>query len=99
MKKVKGFAFDDYISSKIIAVEGDLLKEGLGLSKEDENMITDNVNIIINCAASVDFNSTIVDALSINFYGSRRIMDLAIKSKNLNNFVHISTAYVNSDRP
>ena len=45
MKKVKGFAFDDYISSKIIAVEGDLLKEGLGLSKEDENMITDNVNV------------------------------------------------------
>jgi thioester reductase-like protein len=45
LKKVKGFAFDDYISSKIIAVEGDLLKEGLGLSKEDENMITDNVNV------------------------------------------------------
>ena len=33
------------MSSKIIAVEGDLLKEGLGLSKEDENMITDNVNV------------------------------------------------------
>lgn len=52
----------------------------------------------MNCAASVDFNASIKDALLINFYGTNRMLDLAGKLKNLENFVHVSTAYVNSDK-
>lgn len=52
----------------------------------------------MNCAASVDFTASIKDALSINYYGTHRIFNLAKKLKNLENFVHVSTAYVNSDK-
>ena len=36
LKKLKGFGFEEYINKKVIAVEGDLLKERLGLSPEVE---------------------------------------------------------------
>lgn len=52
----------------------------------------------MNCAASVDFNATLKDALLINFYGTHRVLNLAGKLRNLENFVHVSTAYVNSDK-
>jgi lysozyme family protein len=47
-----------------------MLKEGLGLSHNDRQLIIDRVNvsfyvikIIINCAASVDFNARLDDAI------------------------------------
>lgn len=52
----------------------------------------------MNCAASVDFTASIKDALLINYYGTHRIFDLGKKLKNLENLVHVSTAYVNSDK-
>jgi thioester reductase-like protein len=60
--------------------------------------IVENVNIIINSAASVDFNSPIKVALEINYYGVQKVLELAEECKNLENFVHVSTAYVNSDK-
>ncbi len=61
-------------------------------------MIIDNVNVMINCAASVDFNSPLYEALDINYFGTQRVFELACQVKNLENFVHVSTAYVNSDK-
>lgn len=47
-------------------VEGDLLQENLGLSKKDREELINEVNIVINCAASVDFNAKLSDAMAIN---------------------------------
>ncbi len=35
-------------------------------------MITDNINIIINCAASVDFNARLDEALNTNVKGTHK---------------------------
>ena len=48
--------FVAFAQSKIEPVQGDLIAEGLGLSKEDRKKITENVNVIINSAASVNFD-------------------------------------------
>jgi len=48
---------------------GDLQKEGLGLSAEDRHILLTQVHIIINCAASVNFDDPLVEALSINYFG------------------------------
>lgn len=53
------------------------------------------MNIVINSAASIDFNSRLDEAININIKGTLRVYDLVTKMKNLQNFVHISTAYVN----
>ena len=72
--------------------------KGLGLSKEDRQMLQNEVNIIINCAASVNFDDPIKEALNINYFGTLRLLDLAHKTLNIDVFTHVSTAYVNSNR-
>ena len=84
--------------SKLVPVSGDLLKENLGLSPEDRQMITEECNIIFNIAASVDFNSRLDQAIEINIDGALRMQQLAKDCKNIECFTHMSTSYVNSDK-
>lgn len=69
--------------------------DGLGLSKYDYEEIVERCHIIINCAASIDFNARLDQAIESNIRGSLRMMDLAKKVKNIEIFTHISTCYVN----
>jgi fatty acyl-CoA reductase len=46
-------------------------------------MIIDNVDIIINSAASVNFDDPLKEGLKINYFGATRVMDLAKECKKL----------------
>ena len=61
-------------------------------------MICNNAHIVVNCAASIDFNSKLEDAINANIKGTLKMFALAKKCKQLLNFIHISTCYVNSDK-
>ncbi len=61
-------------------------------------MLINDLDIIINCAASVDFNEQIGDAININYMGCLRMLDLAQECKHLEIFTHVSTAYVNCEK-
>ena len=61
-------------------------------------MCIDMVNIIINSAASVNFNDPLKIALQINYFGSQKVLDLAKECKNLDIYTQVSTAYVNCNR-
>lgn len=65
------------IKDKIYPIQGDINKDMLQLSKEDRDMLIRELDIIINCAASVDFNEQITDAININYSGCLRMLDLA----------------------
>ena len=52
-----------------------------------------NVDYIINCAASIDFNLELKEAISQNVDGLLELIKFA-KNNNIKNFIHISTAYV-----
>jgi len=39
-----------------------------------------------------------IEALKINVFGTLKIFELCLECKNLENFIHISTCYTNSDR-
>lgn len=84
--------------NKVEPIQGDLLKDGLGFSPADEEKITNTCHIIINCAASIDFNARIDSAIDSNIRGSLRMLELARRTKNLEMFTHISTCYVNCDK-
>lgn len=60
--------------------------------------ITEDLQIVINCAASVNFDDPLPDALQINYFGCLRMLELAKECKNIEVFEHVSTAYVNSNR-
>lgn len=83
------------VQGKVIPIGGDLIIDKLGLSVEHREMVKNEVDIIINCAASVSFNDPLLDAIQINYFGCRRMMTLALECKKLLCFTHVSTAYVN----
>ena len=55
-------------------IEGDICKDLLGIKPEDRVVLTKELNVIINIAASVDFNERICDALQINYFGCVRML-------------------------
>lgn len=49
----------------------------------------------MNCAASIDFNARLDQAIDSNIKGSLRMMELARSCQRLEIFTHVSTCYVN----
>lgn len=70
----------------------------LAIKPNDRQMLINELNVIINIAASVDFNEQIGDALQINYFGCLRMLDLAKACKNLSIYTHVSTCYVNCEK-
>jgi thioester reductase-like protein len=65
------------IKDKIFPIQGDINKDMLQLSQQDKDLLIMDLDVIINCAASVDFNEQITDAININYSGCLRMLDLA----------------------
>jgi len=91
--------FDAWALSKLVAVPGELTQPKVGMSDEVRQMLIENVNIVIHCAAVVDFNERLDRALELNTLGSLRMLELAHECKHVKAFVHVSTCYVNSNQP
>lgn len=87
--------FQAFVESHLRLIPADLQKERLGLSLEDEAELAANLEVILNVAASVDFNLRLDQALQINTFGAMRMLELAQKCPKICIMVHTSTAYVN----
>ena len=62
--------FVEFATKKIRPIQGDMLKENVGLSDADRDFIIKEIDLIINSAASVNFDDPLQDALRINFFKS-----------------------------
>jgi fatty acyl-CoA reductase len=78
--------------------DGDISKPKLGLSAEMQADIEKETTVILHCAATTRFTEPIKIALELNILGSKRVLELAKRCKNLRAHVHVSTAYVNCVR-
>lgn len=67
---------------KLIAVNGDVGEENLGLSLEDRTTLINNVQIIFHSAATLDFEADLKNTTNINLLGTRRIVELCQEIKN-----------------
>ena len=56
--------------------------------------IVEDLDILINSAASIYFNDPLIELLKTNYYGAVRVCDLANECKRLQVFSHVSTAFV-----
>ncbi|XP_006004394.1 fatty acyl-CoA reductase 1 isoform X3 [Latimeria chalumnae] len=83
---------------KIIAVNSELTQPNLNLSQADQETLTDCINIVFHCAATVRFNEPLKDAMQLNVMGTQKILALAHRMKKLEVFIHVSTAYANCNR-
>lgn len=92
--------FFDFVMEKIVPISGDLIHEGLDLSPEDRDMITQNVQVIINNISSqASEPEPLLESLKLYYFGNMRVLDLAKSCTNIEAFCHVSTAYVNSNMP
>jgi thioester reductase-like protein len=76
-----------------------MIIERLGISPSDREILVNNLDVVINCAASVNFEDPLHVALNINYFGSLRMLELAKECKNIKAYCQVSTCYVNSNLP
>lgn len=79
---------------KLIAVQGDVMEIGLGLSSEDIKKM-ENVSIVFHVAANVRFDDSLKTAILMNTRGTHETLLFAETLKNLKIFLHVSTTYCN----
>ena len=87
------------VKEKVIAVKGDLVQKTLGIDPIIRKRLTEEVQIILNSAASVNFDDPIKESLDINYHGAVRILELAHDCKNILALNHVSTVGVNLNLP
>ncbi|KAH8318828.1 hypothetical protein KR074_007319 [Drosophila pseudoananassae] len=74
---------------------GDCQEPDLGLSNSDRQLLAEEVQVVLHGAATVRFTEPLHIALAINTRATRLILELARQMRNLQVFVHVSTAYSN----
>ena len=65
----------------------------LGISKEDEDTLINEVSVVFHSAATVRFDEELAKAVQMNLEGTRLIVELSRRMINLTAIVHVSTAY------
>ncbi|XP_045783589.1 putative fatty acyl-CoA reductase CG5065 [Maniola jurtina] len=85
--------------NKVIPIRGDIAKDNLAITQEDQNTFIDDVSVVFHSAATVKFTEPFKSMIRVNLEGTSKIMDLSKRMKNLDTFVYISTAYSNSNKP
>lgn len=68
---------------KIVVVTGDVSRESFGLSPYDLKLITENVSIVFNLAATVRFDEELKTALQMNVKGPRYLLEICRNIKHL----------------
>ncbi|KAL2331939.1 hypothetical protein Fmac_019520 [Flemingia macrophylla] len=99
LKEKMGARFDSFISEKLSMVSGDISKEDLNL--KDSILGTEICNqteVIVNLAATTNFDERYDVALGINTLGAKHVLSFAKKCVKLKVLVHVSTAYVCGER-
>ncbi|XP_031255297.1 probable fatty acyl-CoA reductase 4 [Pistacia vera] len=90
-----GANFKSFVLEKVVAVVGDVSELNLGVkdSKLMEEMYKE-IDLVVNSAATTNFDERYDFAFNINTMGSLNIMSFAKNCIKINMVLHVSTAYV-----
>ena len=91
------FGASGHCRGRVIAIPGDLERDGLGLAPEDREVVRERATEIVHCAATVSFLAGIDEARRINVDGTHRVVELAewcARRGALRHLAHVSSAYV-----
>ncbi|KAG2333531.1 hypothetical protein Bca4012_016865 [Brassica carinata] len=98
-KNVGDESLSALISEKVVPVPGDISLNNMGVS--DFNLLQDmmqEIEIIVNSAATTRFDERYDVALGINTFGPLNILNFAKKCVKPQLLLHVSTAYVCGER-
>jgi thioester reductase-like protein len=84
-------------AGRVHAVAGELTAPRLGLDRARWERLAGEASTVVHGAASVSFALSLEDARAVNVEGTRRMLELAARGRDLGmlqRYAHISTAYV-----
>jgi len=73
----------DYRETTIEMIAGDCGLPDLGINKEDQTKLIENVNVVFHCAATVRFDENLKIATAINIRGTVDIIKMCRKMPQL----------------
>lgn len=85
-------------AQKVVAMNGELTAERMGLSDADYDVIVNKVSVVFHVAATVKFTERIKNAVEVNVLVVKRILELGSQIKHLMALIHVSTAYAHTDK-
>lgn len=83
---------------KVHVIKGDLTFDDLAISSQDLDFLRKEISVVVHSAATIRFDEPLSRATRINVTATKRILDLSLKLKNLEAFIHVSTAYCNETK-
>ncbi|WP_166251463.1 fatty acyl-CoA reductase [Marinobacter salicampi] len=89
-----GEGFDSFLESKLTCVTGEVTEPLFGLPRDQYDQLSEKLDAVINCAASVNFREELDKALAINTLCLNNIASFAKSAGGLP-VVQVSTCYVN----
>ncbi|XP_072979734.1 probable fatty acyl-CoA reductase 4 [Typha angustifolia] len=99
LREKHGKNFSSFFWDKVHPVAGDISSENLGINDGKlREFLWDEIDVIVNSAATTSFIDRYDTALSINTFGVKNVLVFAMKCIDLKMLLHISTAYVNTER-
>ncbi|OWM73674.1 hypothetical protein CDL15_Pgr026774 [Punica granatum] len=98
-EKLGAARLNSLISEKVVMVPGDITCEDLGV-KDNEliHQMWSQVDVIVNLAATTNFDERYDVALGVNTLGAKHVVEFAKKCCKLDVLVHVSTAYVSGEK-
>lgn len=84
----------DVVSHKLVFITGEVTEPLFGLSQLKFTQLANTVDIVVNCAASVNFREALDQALEINALSLHKLAALVRMAGNIP-LIHVSTCYVN----
>ncbi|XP_068147838.1 fatty acyl-CoA reductase 1 [Drosophila tropicalis] len=87
-----------HMLKKVAIFQGDVTYDLLGLSGDNLKHVVDNTNIVFHMAATLKLEGNLRDAIDMNLLGTQRALNVAKQMKQLEAFVHLSTAFCNCDQ-
>ncbi|KAK6119897.1 hypothetical protein DH2020_046371 [Rehmannia glutinosa] len=94
VKEKYGAKLNSIIQEKITIVAGDIARDCLGLEGSTLEELYQEVEIVLNLAATTNFDERFDVALGINTIGAANVLNFSKKCSKLRVLLHVSTAYV-----
>ncbi|VAI94178.1 unnamed protein product [Triticum turgidum subsp. durum] len=100
LREQHGAGFDVFVAEKVVALAGDVTCESFGVEAEmlRELRLTDELNVIVNGAATTNFYERYDVALDVNVVAVKHMCNFARRCPNLEVLLHVSTAYVAGEK-
>lgn len=89
-----GETFEARALTKIVAIQGELSRDELGLDAETYRRLRDEVDVVIGNGALAVFDAPLDQAVHTNALGPKRLLDFARGAAKRPFVAHVSTCYV-----